>query len=82
MDTPHAQRGRPSEPFDNPFGTGSTLYARRVQTAAERRSFLGWLARTDTGRAAGLGVSMIGANVIALVFTVVFARILGATDYG
>jgi O-antigen/teichoic acid export membrane protein len=40
------------------------------------------LARTDTGRAAGLGVSVIAANVIALVFTVVFARVLGASDYG
>ena len=40
------------------------------------------LARTDTGRAAGLGVAVIAANVIALVFTVVFARVLGATDYG
>jgi O-antigen/teichoic acid export membrane protein len=40
------------------------------------------LARTDTGRAAGLGVSVIAANVIALVFTIVFARVLGATDYG
>ena len=25
---------------------------------------------------------MIAANVVALVFTVVFARVLGATDYG
>jgi O-antigen/teichoic acid export membrane protein len=49
---------------------------------AERPSFVSGLARTDTGRAAGLGASMIGANVIALVFTVVFARVLGATDYG
>jgi O-antigen/teichoic acid export membrane protein len=49
---------------------------------AERTSFVGGLARTDTGRAAGLGATMIGANVIALVFTVVFARLLGATDYG
>ena len=40
------------------------------------------LARTDTGRAAGLGVAVIAANVVALVFTVVFARVLGATDYG
>jgi O-antigen/teichoic acid export membrane protein len=40
------------------------------------------LARTDTGRAAGLGVSVIAANVIALVFTIVFARVLGASDYG
>ena len=40
------------------------------------------LARTDTGRAAGLGVAVIAANVIALGFTVVMARVLGATDYG
>jgi len=40
------------------------------------------LARTDTGRAAGLGVAVIAANVIALGFTVVFARVLGAADYG
>jgi O-antigen/teichoic acid export membrane protein len=40
------------------------------------------LARTDTGRAAGLGVAVIAANVIALGFTIVFARVLGATDYG
>jgi len=52
-----------------------------VQTA-ERPSFVTGLARTDTGRAAGLGVSVIAANVIALIFTVVFARVLGASDYG
>jgi glycosyltransferase involved in cell wall biosynthesis/O-antigen/teichoic acid export membrane protein len=40
------------------------------------------LARTDTGRAAGLAASVIAANVIALAFTVVFARVLGASDYG
>jgi len=58
-----------------------TLYARKVQTA-ERPSFVSGFARTDTGRAAGLGVAVIAANVIALVFTVVMARVLGATDYG
>ncbi|HMJ94932.1 MAG TPA: glycosyltransferase [Thermoleophilaceae bacterium] len=40
------------------------------------------LARTDTGRAAGLAASVIAGNVIALIFTVVFARVLGASDYG
>jgi O-antigen/teichoic acid export membrane protein len=60
---------------------GPTLYARRVQTA-ERPSFVSGFARTDTGRAAGLGVAVIATNVIALVFTVVMARVLGATDYG
>jgi O-antigen/teichoic acid export membrane protein len=60
---------------------GPTLYARQVQTA-ERPSFVSGFARTDTGRAAGLGVAVIAANVIALGFTVVMARVLGATDYG
>jgi O-antigen/teichoic acid export membrane protein len=40
------------------------------------------LAGSDTGRAAGLAVAMIATNVIALVFTIVFARVLGASGYG
>ncbi len=46
------------------------------------RERLAELSRSDTGRAAGLGVAMIVANVLALGFTVVFARILGASGYG
>jgi glycosyltransferase involved in cell wall biosynthesis/O-antigen/teichoic acid export membrane protein len=40
------------------------------------------LARSDTGRAAGLAVAVMAANVVALAFTVVFARLLGASGYG
>ena len=40
------------------------------------------LARSDTGRAAGLAAAVIASNVVALGFTVVFARILGASGYG
>ena len=40
------------------------------------------LAGSDTGRAAGLAGAAMGANVIALLFTVVFARILGSDGYG
>ena len=40
------------------------------------------LSRSDTGRAAGLGVAMIVSNVLALGFTIVFARVLGASGYG
>jgi O-antigen/teichoic acid export membrane protein len=36
----------------------------------------------DTGRAAGLGLAVLTTNVVALVFTVVFARLLGASGYG
>jgi O-antigen/teichoic acid export membrane protein len=39
------------------------------------------LAVSDTGRAAGLAAAVIVSNVLALGFTVVFARILGS-DYG
>jgi O-antigen/teichoic acid export membrane protein len=46
------------------------------------RSFLGGLKTSDTGRAAGLGVAVIAANVLALVFTIIFARVLGASGYG
>ena len=47
-----------------------------------RPSPLRGLARGDTGRAAGLAIAVMASNVIALAFTVVFARLLGATDYG
>jgi O-antigen/teichoic acid export membrane protein len=40
------------------------------------------VAGSDTGRAAGLAVAMIATNLIALVFTIVFARVLGASGYG
>ena len=40
------------------------------------------LAATDTGRAAGMAVAVALMNVLALVFTVVFARVLGAAGYG
>jgi O-antigen/teichoic acid export membrane protein len=46
------------------------------------RERVGDLSRSDTGRAAGLGAAMIVSNVLALGFTVVFARILGASGYG
>jgi O-antigen/teichoic acid export membrane protein len=49
---------------------------------ADRAALLAHLTSSDTGRAAGLGAAVIAVNVIALVFTVVFARVLGATDYG
>ncbi len=38
-------------------------------------------ATSDTGRAAGMASAVIAANVIALLFTIIFARLLGA-GYG
>jgi O-antigen/teichoic acid export membrane protein len=40
------------------------------------------VAASDTGRAAGLAGAVIAGNVIALAFTIVFARLLGASGYG
>jgi O-antigen/teichoic acid export membrane protein len=40
------------------------------------------LAVSDTGRAAGLAAAVIAGNILALAFTVVFARILGGSGYG
>ncbi|HEX6460660.1 MAG TPA: oligosaccharide flippase family protein [Thermoleophilaceae bacterium] len=40
------------------------------------------LAGTDTGQAATMAVAVIGQNLLGLVFTVVFARVLGKDGYG
>jgi O-antigen/teichoic acid export membrane protein len=46
------------------------------------RERVGDLRRGDTGRAAELGVAMIVTNLLALGFTIVFARVLGDSGYG
>ncbi|HYP48293.1 MAG TPA: oligosaccharide flippase family protein [Thermoleophilaceae bacterium] len=53
-----------------------------AEPAGRRAQLMANLSSSDTGRAAGLGAAVIVVNVIALVFTVVFARVLGASDYG
>jgi O-antigen/teichoic acid export membrane protein len=40
------------------------------------------LAGSDTGRAAGMAVAVVLSNTVGLAFTIVFARILGASGYG
>lgn len=40
------------------------------------------LAGSDTGRAAGLAGALMGANFVALIFTIAFARLLGQSGYG
>jgi O-antigen/teichoic acid export membrane protein len=40
------------------------------------------IARSETAKAAGLAAATLGANAIQLIFTVVFTRVLGVTDYG
>jgi O-antigen/teichoic acid export membrane protein len=53
-----------------------------VDLSRDRTALWRTLAASDTGRASGLAAAVIAANVIALVFTVVFARVLGAAGYG
>jgi glycosyltransferase involved in cell wall biosynthesis/O-antigen/teichoic acid export membrane protein len=48
----------------------------------ERRRLRDTFARSDAGKAAGLAAATLANNAIQLVFTVVFTRLLGATDYG
>ncbi|MFL5846836.1 MAG: lipopolysaccharide biosynthesis protein [Solirubrobacteraceae bacterium] len=40
------------------------------------------VAQSETAKAAGLAAATLAANAIQLVFTIVFTRILGVTDYG
>src|SRR5918992_1572510 len=49
---------------------------------ASRRERAREMARSDTGKAAGMAIAQLGANVVSLVFVVAFARILGDDGYG
>src|SRR5204863_366473 len=60
---------------------------REAEVAAEPkrpplRELITGFARSDTGRAAGLAAAVMVANVIALAFTIVFARVLHSDGYG
>jgi glycosyltransferase involved in cell wall biosynthesis/O-antigen/teichoic acid export membrane protein len=52
------------------------------EEAADAQSLRERVTASDTGRAAGLAGAVIAGNVIALVFTVAFARLLGTSGYG
>jgi glycosyltransferase involved in cell wall biosynthesis/O-antigen/teichoic acid export membrane protein len=59
-----------------------TLTVMEAATKAERPKLRAFLARSESGKAAGLAAATLGNNAIQLVFTVVFTRLLGQTDYG
>ncbi len=40
------------------------------------------LRRSETAKAAGMAAATLGGNAIAIVFTIVFTRLLGVADYG
>ena len=53
------------------------------RAAAEQRpSLVQGLRRSETAKAAGMALATLGANAIAIVFTIVFTRMLGVGSYG
>jgi len=68
--------------WDGTAGRTLSLLEREHARAAEQPPLLRRLTSSDTGRAAALGGSMLANNFIQLIFTVVFARLLGAAGYG
>jgi glycosyltransferase involved in cell wall biosynthesis/O-antigen/teichoic acid export membrane protein len=59
-----------------------TLELLERERAAPAPSLRRQLADSDTLAAAGLAAAVMASNAIALVFTIVFARLLGASGYG
>ena len=53
-----------------------------VLEAAQRTSLRSTLAASETVKAAGLAAATLASNAVALLFTVIFARMLGADGYG
>ena len=63
--------------------TGSKLLPVLEKTADEERSRLrDALRQSQTGAAAGLAVATLTNNAIQLLFTIIFAKLLGASGYG
>jgi glycosyltransferase involved in cell wall biosynthesis/O-antigen/teichoic acid export membrane protein len=60
----------------------STLELLEAAAEAERPRLRTTLAASETLKAAGLAAATLASNAVALVFTVIFARVLGADGYG
>jgi len=53
-----------------------------AEVASERAGLRATLGTSETLKAAGLAAATLGGNALALLFTVLFARLLGADGYG
>jgi O-antigen/teichoic acid export membrane protein len=71
-------RRRAGTPLDATVGAPVSV-PRHIPGLSDLRRVL---ARSESGKAAGLAAATLANNAIQLVFTVVFTRLLGATDYG
>src|SRR4051812_14297380 len=78
--------GRVGLVADQPFGQGLFLHPREDSRALwlsmANVPRMGKLRTSETTRAAELGIAALLGNVIGLVFTVVFTRVLGQEGYG
>jgi glycosyltransferase involved in cell wall biosynthesis/O-antigen/teichoic acid export membrane protein len=61
---------------------GENLAVLQEQAGTEPQSLRRALGVSDTAKAAGLAAATMAANLISLLFTVVFARVLGTDGYG
>jgi glycosyltransferase involved in cell wall biosynthesis/O-antigen/teichoic acid export membrane protein len=52
------------------------------EAGAERQSLRASMLQSETAKAAGLAAATMAANVVSLMFTLVFARVLGTKGYG
>jgi O-antigen/teichoic acid export membrane protein len=71
----------PPEP-DLDAAAQGTLAVMDEAIAAPRARLREVFMRSESGKAAGLAAATLANNAIQLVFTVIFTRLLGATDYG
>jgi glycosyltransferase involved in cell wall biosynthesis/O-antigen/teichoic acid export membrane protein len=60
----------------------ANLEVLELATGTVRRSLRSQIAESETLKAAGMAAATLASNAIALLFTVLFARLLGAEDYG
>src|SRR5207247_10394106 len=60
----------------------SNLAGREHAAAAQRQPLRASLLQSETAKAAGLAAATMAANVVSLLFTLVFARVLGTKGYG
>jgi O-antigen/teichoic acid export membrane protein len=77
----HSARAR-AQTFTWDRTAQETLSVLEAAAEAQRPRLRTTLAASETLKAAGLAAATLASNAVALLFTVVFARILGADGYG
>jgi O-antigen/teichoic acid export membrane protein len=76
------ERIQVADPVTDPDGLMTILGEEASQEPERMFAMVKRAGRSDTAKAAGLAVAALSANVFALLFTLVFTRILGADRYG